>query len=270
MHQVVGDETGRREYDESHASEIFAAEATAPAGGGVHDRDSWNDVIAKLNAQKAKRNKTADKERGKKASSSGAPDAAQVGAKLPFPAAPRPLGCLPEEIVLEVFGCAGVSRLVEVEARPRKTAAKAGSITIPAGDWRRVLRMTLKETEISRLCVAKGLEPSTCYTFRTRAGVRTEDLGVEWRGEASRLVPEIFGPWSDESAMAKTAALSEKEAIRRMRAEKRDEARAIAKKSKKSKSKKEKKKKSRKETRKSRKRKRSSSDSDAGDSSDSS
>ena len=91
-----------------------------------------------------------------------APDAAQVGAKLPFPAAPQELGCLPEEIVLEVFGCAGVSRLVEGEARSRgKTAAKAGSITIPAGDWRRVLRMTLKETEISRLCVAKGLEPST-------------------------------------------------------------------------------------------------------------
>ena len=54
--KVVGDETARREYDESHASDIFAAEATAPTGGGVHDRDSWNDVIAKLN-QRAKRAK---------------------------------------------------------------------------------------------------------------------------------------------------------------------------------------------------------------------
>ena len=62
----MGDETARREYDESHASDIFAAEATAPTGGGVHDRDSWNDVIAKLN-QRAKRAKKdlAKKDRAK-------------------------------------------------------------------------------------------------------------------------------------------------------------------------------------------------------------
>ena len=271
----MGDETARREYDESHASDIFAAEATAPTGGGVHDRDSWNDVIAKLN-QRAKRAKKdlAKKDRAKakaKASaSSSKPNPAEVGATLPCPNTPRPLGCLPEEIVLEVFGCVGVGRLVEVEARRRVHARAGSSMTVPDGDWVRVLHMTLGMAEVARLCVAKGLAPSTSYTFRTRCGVRTEDLGEEWRGEACSLVPEIFGPWSDESAMVKTAALSEKEAIRRMRAEKRDEARAIAKKSKKSKSKKEKKKKSRKETRKSRKRKRSSSDSDAGDSSDSS
>ena len=62
----MGDETARREYDESHASDIFAAEATAPTGGGVHDRDSWNDVIAKLN-QRAKRAKKEKAKRERKA-----------------------------------------------------------------------------------------------------------------------------------------------------------------------------------------------------------
>ena len=103
-------------------------------------------------------------------------------------------------------------------------------MTVPDGDWVRVLRMTLGLAEVARLCVAKGLAPSTSYTFRTRCGVRTEDLGEEWRGEACSLVPEIFGPWSDESAMVKTAALSEKEVMRRRREEMRDEARAMAKK----------------------------------------
>ena len=88
----MGDETARREYDESHASDIFAAEATAPTGGGVHDRDSWNDVIAKLN-QRAKRAKKdlAKKDRAKakaKASaSSSKPNPAEVGATLPCPKA---------------------------------------------------------------------------------------------------------------------------------------------------------------------------------------
>ena len=267
----MGDETARREYDESHASDIFAAEATAPTGGGVHDRDSWNDVIAKLN-QRAKRAKKdlAKKDRAKakaKASaSSSKPNPAEVGATLPCPNTPRPLGCLPEEIVLEVFGCVGVGRLVEVEARRRVHARAGSSMTVPDGDWVRVLRMTLGLAEVARLCVAKGLAPSTSYTFRTRCGVRTEDLGEEWRGEACSLVPEIFGPWSDESAMVKTAALSEKEVMRRRREEMRDEARAMAKKSKKDKKdRKEKNEKKEKKEKKSKRRKRrdsTSSDSD--------
>ena len=137
--------------------------------------------------------------------------------------------------MLEVFGCVGVGRLVEVEARRRVHARAGSSMTVPDGDWVRVLRMTLGLAEVARLCVAKGLAPSTSYTFRTRCGVRTEDLGEEWRGEACSLVPEIFGPWSDESAMVKTAALSEKEVMRRRREEMRDEARAMAKKDRKSK-----------------------------------
>ena len=257
----MGDETARHEYDESHASDIFAAEATAPTGGGVHDRDSWNDVIAKLN-QRAKRAKKdlakKDRAKAKASASSSKPNPAEVGATLPSPNAPRPLGCLPEEIVLEVFGCVGVGRLVEVEARRRVHARAGSSMTVPDGDWVRVLRMTLGLAEVARLCVAKGLAPSTSYTFRTRCGVRTEDLGEEWRGEACSLVPEIFGPWSDESAMAKTAALSEKEVMRRRREEMRDEARAMAKKDKKvKKSKKEKK-----EKKKKRRRESTSSDSD--------
>ena len=258
----MGDETARREYDESHASDIFAAEATAPTGGGVHDRDSWNDVIAKLN-QRAKRAKKdlAKKDRAKakaKASaSSSKPNPAEVGANLPCPNAPRPLGCLPEEIVLEVFGCVGVGRLVEVEARRRVHARAGSSMTVPDGDWVQVLRMTLGLAEVARLCVAKGLAPSTSYTFRTRCGVRTEDLGEEWRGEACSLVPEIFGPWSDESAMVKTAALSEKEVMRRRREEMRDEARAMAKEDRKSKkSKKEKKSKKKKKTKEKKKKRR--------------
>jgi hypothetical protein len=91
-------------------------------------------------------------------------------------------------------------------------------------------------------------------------------LGEEWRGEACSLVPEIFGPWSDESAMVKTAALSEKEVMRRRREEMRDEARAMAKedrKSKKSKKdKKSKKEKKTKEKKKKRRRESTSSDSD--------
>mmetsp|Transcript_8393 Transcript_8393/g.37829 ORF Transcript_8393/g.37829 Transcript_8393/m.37829 type:complete len:323 (-) Transcript_8393:789-1757(-) len=264
--KVVGDETARREYDESHASDIFAAEATAPTGGGVHDRDSWNDVIAKLN-QRAKRAKKdlAKKDRAKAkaaSASSSKPNPAEVGATLPCPNAPRPLGCLPEEIVLEVFGCVGVGRLVEVEARRRVHARAGSSMTVPDGDWVRVLRMTLGLAEVARLCVAKGLAPSTSYTFRTRCGVRTEDLGEEWRGEACSLVPEIFGPWSDESAMVKTAALSEKEVMRRRREEMRDEARAMAKKDRKGK-KEKKSKKSKKEKKSRRDRSDSSSDSDS-------
>jgi hypothetical protein len=76
-------------------------------------------------------------------------------------------------------------------------------------------------------------------------------------------VPEIFGPWSDESAMVKTAALSEKEVMRRRREEMRDEARAMAKKSKKDK--KDRKEKKEKKEKKSKRRKRkdsTSSDSD--------
>ena len=241
----MGDETARREYDESHASDIFAAEATAPTGGGVHDRDSWNDVIAKLN-QRAKRAKKdlakKDRAKAKASASSSKPNPAEVGTNLPCPNAPRPLGCLPEEIVLEVFGCVGVGRLVEVEARRRVHARAGSSMTVPDGDWVRVLRMTLGLAEVARLCVAKGLAPSTSYTFRTRCGVRTEDLGEEWRGEACSLVPEIFGPWSDESAMVKTAALSEKEVMRRRREEMRDEARAMAKKDRKGKKEKKEKK----------------------------
>lgn len=265
----MGDETARREYDESHASDIFAAEATAPTGGGVHDRDSWNDVIAKLN-QRAKRAKKdlAKKDRAKakaKASSasSSKPNPAEVGANLPCPNAPRPLGCLPEEIVLEVFGCVGVGRLVEVEARRRVHARAGSSMTVPDGDWVWVLRMTLGLAEVARLCVAKGLAPSTSYTFRTRCGVRTEDLGEEWRGEARSLVPEIFGPWSDESAMVKTAALSEKEVMRRRREEMRDEARAMAKEDRKSKKSKKEKKSKKKSKSKKRKRASSSSSSDS-------
>jgi hypothetical protein len=56
----------------------------------------------------------------------------------------------------------------------------------------------MKDAEISRLAVAKNLTPMTSYTFRCRAGVTTADLGPEWSGEAGRLVPEIYGPWSDE------------------------------------------------------------------------
>ena len=267
----MSDETARREYDESHASDIFAAEATAPTGGGVHDRDSWNDVIAKLNqrAKRAKKDllkKDRAKAKAKASASSSKPNPAEVGANLPCPNAPRPLGCLPEEIVLEVFGCVGVGRLVEVEARRRVHARAGSSMTVPDGDWVRVLRMTLGLAEVARLCVAKGLAPSTSYTFRTRCGVRTENLGEEWRGEACSLVPEIFGPWSDESAMVKTAALSEKEVMRRRREEMRDEARAMAKEDRKSKkSKKEKKSKkdnNTKEQKKKRRRESTSSDSD--------
>ena len=268
----MGDETARREYDESHASDIFAAEATAPTGGGVHDRDSWNDVIAKLNqrAKRAKKDllkKDRAKAKAKASASSSKPNPAEVGANLPCPNAPRPLGCLPEEIVLEVFGCVGVGRLVEVEARRRVHARAGSSMTVPDGDWVRMLRMTLGLAEVARLCVAKGLAPSTSYTFRTRCGVRTEDLGEEWRGEACSLVPEIFGPWSDESAMVKTAALSEKEVMRRRREEMRDEARAMAKEDRKSKkSKKEKKeKKSKKKKEKKEKRRRDSSTSSDSD-----
>ena len=137
----------------------------------------------------------------------------EVGENLPFPAAPRPLGCLPQEVVLEVFGCAGINRLLEVQCRPRVNTV--GAAFAKPGDWKQVLKLTLKETEISRLTVVKKLEPLTIYTFRTRAGVRTEDLGDEWKGEAGKLVPEIFGPWSDESIHAKTAELTDKEAIRR-------------------------------------------------------
>jgi hypothetical protein len=87
-------------------------------------------------------------------------------------------------------------------------------------------------------------------------------LGDEWRGEACSLVPEIFGPWSDESAMVKTAALSEKEVMRRRREEMRDEARAMAKKDRKGKKVKSKKSKKEKKS-KSKKRKSASSSSDS-------
>jgi hypothetical protein len=66
----------------------------------------------------------------------------------------------------------------------------------------------MKETEISRLTVIKKLQPMTAYSFRTRAGVRTEDLGDEWKAEMCKLVPEIYGPWSDESVIAKTVELT--------------------------------------------------------------
>lgn len=178
----------------------------------MHSRDTWNDVIARL-AKQAKKSKKEKEKMMKERDAAAGPSAAEVGENLPFPAAPRPLGCLPQEIVLEVFGCAGINRLLEVHARPR--VITVGAAFAKPGDWRRVLKFTMKETEISRLTVVKKLEPMTSYTFRARAGVRTEDLGDEWKGEAGKLVPEIFGPWSDESVIARTVELTDKEAIRR-------------------------------------------------------
>ena len=221
----MGDEATRKEYDAANAAEVFAADAAAPEGG-VHSRDTWNDVIARLEKQAKKAKKEKEKMMKEHDAATAGPNPAEVGENLPFPAAPRPLGCLPQEIVLEVFGCAGINRLLEVQARPR--VAAVGSTFAKPGDWRQVLKFTLREAEISRLTVVKKLDPLTTYTFRARAGVRTEDLGDEWKGEAGKLVPEIFGPWSDESVVAKTTELTDKEAIRRMKTEKREEAKALA------------------------------------------
>ena len=162
----------------------------------MHDRESWNDVIARLEKAAKKHRKARARARANDARANDAPNPAEVGESLPFPMPPRPLGCLPQEIVLEVFGCAGVSRLVEVEARPRVGAV--GAAFARPGRWSRVLKFAMKDAEISRLAVAKNLTPMTSYTFRCRAGVTTADLGPEWSGEAGRLVPEIYGPWSDE------------------------------------------------------------------------
>jgi len=193
--------------------------------GGVHSRDTWNDVIARLDKQ-AKKSKKEKERMMKERDDASGPCAAEVGENLPFPAAPRPLGCLPQEIVLEVFGCAGINRLLEVQLRPR--VPTVGVAFAKPGSWKQVLKFSMKETEISRLTVIKKLEPMMAYTFRTRAGVRTEDLGEEWKGEAGRMVPEIFGPWSDESIIAKTVELTDKEAIRRLKMEKREEAKQKA------------------------------------------
>jgi hypothetical protein len=46
----------------------------------------------------------------------------------------------------------------------------------------------------------------------THVSVRrySKDLGDEWTEEMCKLVPEIYGPWSDESTMAKTTELTDK------------------------------------------------------------
>lgn len=191
----------------------------------MHNRDTWNDVIARLQKQ-AKKSKKEKERLIKERDAAAAPNAAEVGENLPFPAAPRIMGCLPQEVVLEVFGCAGINRLVEVQYRPRVSAV--GAAFAKPGDWKQAFKFTMREAEISRLTVVKKLEPLTAYTFRARAGVQTEDLGDEWKGEAGKLVPEIFGPWSDESVLAKTTELTDKEALRRLKMEKRSEAKEKA------------------------------------------
>ena len=96
------------------------------------------------------------------------------------------MGGLPQEVVLEVFGCAGINRLVEVECRSR--VAKIGQTLLKPTEWKQVLKFALREAEISRLTVVKKLDPLTIYTFRARAGVKTTDLGDEWKVGMSVVV----------------------------------------------------------------------------------
>ena len=77
---------------------------------------------------------------------------------------------------MEVFGCVGVGRLLEVEARERTPIVAGSNLTRP-GAWFPALKFRLGEREISRLAVVKNLRPRTTYGFRARARVRTEDLG---------------------------------------------------------------------------------------------
>ena len=116
----------------------------------------------------------------------------------------------------------GVGRLLEVEARERTPIVAGSNLTRP-GAWFPALKFRLGEREISRLAVVKNLRPRTTYGFRARAGVRTATAGGV-RGSAARAVPEVFGPWSDESVPATTTATNEddvasaKEARRELRA----------------------------------------------------
>ena len=226
--QVVGDAAEREAYDAANIPALFTADVTAPRGG-VHSRDSWDEVIARATrvAKKSKRGRddsTRANARGAEgADFPGGADLGTIGEDLPIPAPPKTLGSLPREIVVEVFGCVGVGRLLEVEARERTPIVAGSNLTRP-GAWFPALKFRLGEREISRLAVVKNLRPRTTYGFRARAGVRTEDLGEAFRGSAARAVPEVFGPWSDESVPATTTATNEddvasaKEARRELRA----------------------------------------------------
>ena len=44
--QVVGDAAEREAYDAANIPALFTADVTAPRGG-VHSRDSWDEVIAR-------------------------------------------------------------------------------------------------------------------------------------------------------------------------------------------------------------------------------
>ena len=68
---------------------------------------------------------------------------------------------------------------MEVECRSR--VAKIGQTLLKPTEWKQVLKFALREAEISRLTVVKKLDPLTIYTFRARAGVKTTDLGDEWK-----------------------------------------------------------------------------------------
>ena len=215
---MVGDSAEREAYDAANIPALFTADVTAPRGG-VHSRDSWDEVIARAIrvAKKSKRGRddsTKANARGAEgADFPGGADPGTIGEGLPVPAPPRTLGSLPREIVVEVFGCAGVGRLLEVEARERTPIVAGSNLTRP-GAWFHALKFRLGERELSRLTVVKNLRPRTTYGFRARAGIRTEDLGDAFRGSAARAVPEVFGPWSDESVPATTTATNEDDAAR--------------------------------------------------------
>lgn len=215
---MVGDAAEREAYDAANTPALFTADVTAPRGG-VHSRDSWDEVIARATrvAKKSKRGRddsTRANARGAEgADFPGGADPGTIGEGLPVPAPPRTLGSLPREIVVEVFGCAGVGRLLEVEARERTPIVAGSNLTRP-GAWFHALKFRLGERELSRLTVVKNLRPRTTYGFRARAGIRTEDLGHAFRGSAARAVPEVFGPWSDESVPATTTATNEDDAAR--------------------------------------------------------